>query len=110
MEVPPYPRLRFAPPAVPSPTSWGTDPFKISWRERLPPTRRLRRRVPSPFAFGSGGQTSPGVQSRPEVNGRLGWVYVATRSLVVSWDRWPPAFSTPRALGSSPCTPHDIAE
>src|SRR5690606_28395367 len=59
MEVPPYPRLRFAPPAVPSPTSWGTDPFKISWRERLPSTRRLRRRVPSPFAIAQGDKPPP---------------------------------------------------
>src|SRR5690606_37534123 len=46
--LPPTPGLR---PAVPSPTSWGTDPVSIA----LPPTPGLRPAVPSPTPFGRGG-------------------------------------------------------
>src|SRR5690606_32013204 len=46
--LPPTPGLR---PAVPSPTSWGTDPVSIT----LPPTPGLRPAVPSPTPFGRGG-------------------------------------------------------
>src|SRR5690554_4833023 len=46
--LPPTPGLR---PAVPSPTSWGTDPVIIA----LPPTPGLRPAVPSPTPFGRGG-------------------------------------------------------
>src|SRR5690606_18351299 len=75
MEVPPYPRLRFAPPAVPSPTSWGTDPFKISWRDRRPPT-------PSPSAHGD----KPGPP--PAVPSPTSW---GTDPFKISWrERLPP--------------------
>src|SRR5690606_8321321 len=56
--LPPTPGLR---PAVPSPTSWGTDPVSIT----LPPTPGLRPAVPSPTSWG----TAPVIIALPPTPG-----------------------------------------